>query len=234
MPLFKSSSKKAVGKNIEAEMSAGKPQKQSIAIALDVQRRAKKKKMAYGGKAEDDMNPRVSTHEGRDDEMGRPMSEYMGSKWAEGGRIDEEDGNPHLDAYEGRDDELAEPVDEYMANQWSKGSAPKRKPDDERLPMDEYMDDQFAEGGSVVDRIMQKRMKGKPYAEGGEVEGPEHDSESPADMWEESEEAGLKENYSDSDSHPQPKDSNEHGHDLSDEDMFDMVDQIRKKLKSRK
>ena len=44
MPLLKSKSDKAVGKNISAEMAAGKPQKQAIAIALDVQRRAKGKK----------------------------------------------------------------------------------------------------------------------------------------------------------------------------------------------
>lgn len=44
MPLIKSKSKKAVGKNIEAEEAAGKPRRQAIAIALDVQRRAKGKK----------------------------------------------------------------------------------------------------------------------------------------------------------------------------------------------
>lgn len=40
MPLVKSASKKAVGKNIAKEMQAGKPKKQAIAIALDVQRKA--------------------------------------------------------------------------------------------------------------------------------------------------------------------------------------------------
>ena len=44
MPLIKSKSKKAVGKNIAAETAAGKPRKQAIAISLDVQRRAGKKK----------------------------------------------------------------------------------------------------------------------------------------------------------------------------------------------
>jgi hypothetical protein len=44
MPLIKSKSKAAVGPNIEAETKAGKPRKQAIAIALDVQRRAKGKK----------------------------------------------------------------------------------------------------------------------------------------------------------------------------------------------
>jgi len=46
MPLIKSSSREAVGKNIEAEVAAGKPRRQAIAIALDVQRRARK---ASGG-----------------------------------------------------------------------------------------------------------------------------------------------------------------------------------------
>jgi hypothetical protein len=40
MPLVKSASKKAVGENIRAEKDAGKPQKQAVAIALDVARRA--------------------------------------------------------------------------------------------------------------------------------------------------------------------------------------------------
>lgn len=40
MPLNKSGSKKAVGENIAAEKAAGKPFKQAVAIALDVQRRA--------------------------------------------------------------------------------------------------------------------------------------------------------------------------------------------------
>ena len=44
MPLIKSKSKKAVGKNIKAEKAAGKPQRQAVAIALSVQRRAGKKK----------------------------------------------------------------------------------------------------------------------------------------------------------------------------------------------
>jgi hypothetical protein len=44
MPLIKSKAKKAVGVNIGREEAAGKPRKQAIAIALDVQRRAGKKK----------------------------------------------------------------------------------------------------------------------------------------------------------------------------------------------
>ncbi|HVH93269.1 MAG TPA: hypothetical protein VM783_18030 [Candidatus Acidoferrum sp.] len=40
MPLLKSKSDKAVGKNIATEMKRGKSRKQAIAIALDVQRKA--------------------------------------------------------------------------------------------------------------------------------------------------------------------------------------------------
>jgi len=43
MPLIKSKSDKAVSKNIKTEMKSGKPQKQAVAIALSVQREAKKK-----------------------------------------------------------------------------------------------------------------------------------------------------------------------------------------------
>lgn len=44
MPLIKSPSKQAVSKNIAAEKAADKPQKQAVAIALNVQREARKGK----------------------------------------------------------------------------------------------------------------------------------------------------------------------------------------------
>lgn len=44
MPLKKGYSKKSVSANIKTEMAAGKPQNQAVAIALDVARRAKKKR----------------------------------------------------------------------------------------------------------------------------------------------------------------------------------------------
>jgi len=54
MPLDKSGSKESVGKNIKAEMKAGKPKKQAVAIALNVERdnakgsRRDKLEEAYG------------------------------------------------------------------------------------------------------------------------------------------------------------------------------------------
>jgi hypothetical protein len=42
MPLIKGKSQNAFSKNVKAEIAAGKPQKQAVAIAYDIQRRAKK------------------------------------------------------------------------------------------------------------------------------------------------------------------------------------------------
>jgi hypothetical protein len=44
MPLKQGKSKKAVSSNIKTEMAAGKPQRQAIAIALNVARRSPGKK----------------------------------------------------------------------------------------------------------------------------------------------------------------------------------------------
>lgn len=54
MPLMPGKSKKAFSKNVETEMKAGKPQKQSLAIAFSVQRKNKKKNMAEGGPVDPD------------------------------------------------------------------------------------------------------------------------------------------------------------------------------------
>ena len=50
MPLVKSSSKSAFRKNIKAEMASGKPQKQALAIAYDVKRKAAARKGKSCGK----------------------------------------------------------------------------------------------------------------------------------------------------------------------------------------
>ena len=44
MPLIKSASPKAIGTNYDAEIAAGKPKKQALAIALSVQDKAKDRK----------------------------------------------------------------------------------------------------------------------------------------------------------------------------------------------
>ena len=49
MPLIKSTSKKAFGENVKREIEAGKPQKQSVAIAYSVKREAAKHSHAGEG-----------------------------------------------------------------------------------------------------------------------------------------------------------------------------------------
>ncbi len=44
MPLVKSPSKEAFRKNVKAEIAAGKPQKQAVAIAYSTKREAQKSK----------------------------------------------------------------------------------------------------------------------------------------------------------------------------------------------
>lgn len=44
MPMKKGYGKKTVSKNIKTEMASGKPQKQAVAIALNVAEKAKKSK----------------------------------------------------------------------------------------------------------------------------------------------------------------------------------------------
>lgn len=62
MPLIKSKSPKAFKSNIKAEIAAGKPQKQAVAIAYAVKRKAKK---AYGGSVDPDeiaeSRPRIAS-----------------------------------------------------------------------------------------------------------------------------------------------------------------------------
>lgn len=72
MPLTKSKSAKAFKENVKAEITAGKPQKQAVAIAYDVQRRAKK---ADGGGLYANINAkRQRIAEGSGEKMRKPGS----------------------------------------------------------------------------------------------------------------------------------------------------------------
>lgn len=82
MPLIKGKSKSAVSSNIKTEMAAGKPQKQAIAIALDVARRARfdggALTMAHGGAPKKTFSGPVNGHgPGRTDRY--PLQVLSGS-----------------------------------------------------------------------------------------------------------------------------------------------------------
>src|SRR6266853_3338457 len=87
MPLIKSKSKKAMSKNIEAEMNAGKPQNQSVAIAYDIMRRARKRKMALGGAVE----PEDHDQEGERKDNSRSEPESLQEDMIHDHPSDEED-----------------------------------------------------------------------------------------------------------------------------------------------
>jgi len=75
MPLMHGKSKKAFAHNVEAEMHAGKPQDQSLAIAYATKRKAQKHKMAHGGHVEEQKSgyaaepvPEMEAGDGYEDE----------------------------------------------------------------------------------------------------------------------------------------------------------------------
>ena len=66
MPLSKSGSPEAFKKNVRTEMKAGKPQKQSLAIAYSTKRQAMKNKMAKGGRVAMQTGDSKKAREGSD------------------------------------------------------------------------------------------------------------------------------------------------------------------------
>lgn len=188
MPLIHGKSKKAVSKNIETEMEAGKPQKQSIAIALSVQRAAKKKKMAKGGEinkeesfkaSEADQEPSMKA--GATDKYEGPASkEFMGKRmpaFAKGGKINkeesfesaEEDHEPSMKAgATGKYQSIKK--ENYAGKDWT--GEDEGMSDIESYPHpseEEYMANHMkmlAEGGHVAC----SHCEGKGYADGGMIE----------------------------------------------------------------
>lgn len=97
MPLMNSPSKKAMSKNIETEMKAGKPQKQSIAIAYSIQKKNKRKKMADGGetqqnpKLEESKKQPTDSEKTRVEQFGDQLAVAFGQKkkkMADGGKVE--------------------------------------------------------------------------------------------------------------------------------------------------
>jgi hypothetical protein len=89
MPLIKGKSQKSFEKNVSTEMHAGKPQKQSLAIAFNMQRKAKKKK-AHGGE--------IKAASGRptaDNEETKRSERMM----ADGGKVKAASGRPTADEH---------------------------------------------------------------------------------------------------------------------------------------
>lgn len=192
MPLIKSKSKKAFESNMEAEMKAGKPKDQSLAIAYSMKRKASKK-MADGGmisqsereaqakRMDDEQQSKQEANDSIDEQMDS-IEAAKKHKFAYGGMA-QNDRNPGTPAR--KSDDKRFPESEYMSKNWSEGNPPPRKPDDHRLPEDEYMADHFAYGGMAEDdneppmpgrkpndkRLPMDEYMADHFANGGEVNG---------------------------------------------------------------
>lgn len=94
MPLIKRPSQKAFSHNLKAEMHAGKPQKQALAIAYSVMRRNKHK--AHGGEINKKLHPGEPHHDELAVEQKHAMHEEdmphrmaYGGGYAEGGMVED-------------------------------------------------------------------------------------------------------------------------------------------------
>lgn len=101
MPLMQGKSPKSFSHNVAAEVNAGKPQKQALAIAYAIKR---KKKMAEGGEMEDSPHAAHDHH----DMVRAIMAKHMaaGGCYAEGGEV-EDHMEDHSDDWKSRQEKFA-------------------------------------------------------------------------------------------------------------------------------
>lgn len=245
MSLIKSASKKAVGKNIKAEESSGKSPKQSIAIALNVQRRNKRKKMADGGtiSAASEKRPmpedkHLDAHAiASADAAHSPEEDFVTEERAsidlklsprERAMIERHRMAQGGSVSESFVDEARPSIHDTYADQ--------RDIDDQdsfssRVPFALDDGETDVDSQDMIGTIMAKRKK---MADGGMVDLDSNEEEQPNSYYQRNEDAALKENYdSDMDDVSQSDDSSL-GDELEDEDSHDMVDKIRKSIKSKR
>lgn len=249
MPLIAGKSKKAFSKNVETEMEAGKPQKQSLAIAYSVKRK-NSKKMAKGGSV--DISAASEKRPMPDDinnstDMGTPgPSETMPDFSSEGRpSIDTAISSDEMNMLHKYRKHLASggPVEVDFASEGMEGIDDASTPQDEHMlegaPTRHGSELRAASGKPTADHddmigtIMAKRRK---MADGGEVDLEKESEESPNIADEDNYKANGEEQYDDSQISEQPEDSNEDGDILSDADEHEkgMISSIRGKLKSKR
>lgn len=157
MPLMKGKSEKAFGHNVAAEMHAGKPQKQSLAIAYAVKRRMGKK-MAAGG-----MVPK--------EDLAKEHDPIMHNQ-AQGN----EDLHPGLGLDKAKNMLMAE---QHLSHEkLSHGQLPHPAEPSEHITAHPNLDAEHFAMGGIAERIMAKKKMAMGdvdhYDEGGIVEVPEH------------------------------------------------------------
>lgn len=253
MPLIKSGSKKAIGKNIEMEMASGKPHKQSIAIALSVQRKNKRKKMASGGEVN-----AASSMPSADSSEARSRGMLKGAKTKGSSEIDArkermsgiddasdmremamKDGHSsmHAEELDARKEHMAGIDESHDSREMDMldGHAMKRSSEMRAASGMPDADSDEERPGSVAAAIMHR----KRMAKGGEVDLDENAMEAPNDYDDLNAMAADKDVYAeDAALHDlsSPMDSNELGHELPDEDEHErgMISMLRAKIKAKR
>ena len=246
MPLMQGKSKKAFEHNVTAEIHAGKPQKQSLAIAYDVKRKNQRKKMAQGGTVTAPAEHEATADNGDTLASARKKKSLVDADWTGAPQDKGAQGNKSAKLAENETD-------------WAEGEATEDSRTYEEMNMkgassdplginaDHAEDDKdalhLAHGGdvdehydSIADAILSKKRKAKMMAEGGMVDLEENSEESPNNEDQMSFKANGKEQYDLSQLGDEPEDSNEHGdeREMSEENQHDMVDSIRRKMKMKR
>lgn len=195
MPLMKRKSKKAFEHNVKAEMEAGKPQKQSLAIAFSVKRKAKKaaggsvqsgsKDMNYakGGEVEDsarsESRPMPDKHYNDSKEASRNSGNKPAKEdsWTSRPDIRQSQKGPKTTAIkhpkmvpqDGYSVRLRSEEDD-LQDSASVNDGPQRQP-----PKHDNEEGPDRQGPRVRDMQDEHSTHRKPYAKGGEVEAQDYD-----------------------------------------------------------
>lgn len=158
MPLIQGKSKKSFSKNVETEMHAGKPQKQSLAIAFSVQRRNRKRMAAHGGMMHED----ARLHDQDERQSEHEMHEAHPDCMAHGGEAHMHDAHPECMAHGGRAIRKHEMPDH-----------------EETMPHEDREEDAYANGGEAeqhhLDTHQREHIKAKNFAESKERKYPIED-----------------------------------------------------------
>lgn len=250
MPLMQSKSKKAFSKNVEKEMDAGKPQKQSLAIAYNVKRKNERKKMATGGAitAKDESRPMPDQefNDSSDASMNRGKKSLGKSDWTDDTYSDQASRSFSKPQRE-MDTAFTSESEAKADNSYDSEEMDMEK-ESSSDPMDinghhygDIEDAKYAHGGdiedhydSIAEHVMAK-MRAK-YAEGGMVDLNANSEEAPNYAYMDNHDAYMKEQYDLDQLSSQPEDSNEKGDEREEEseNKHDLVDSVRKKMKAKR
>jgi hypothetical protein len=185
MPLSKGSSQKSFVKNIKTELGAGKPMKQSLAIAYNMQRKNKRKKMADGGDVQSDPQKLQSVSDSFKGAVhsyadgGKICEHCGGGMMAGGGFIGSHQSPKKVNT---RPDLMDHEMDHgYMSHEGDVKRPNMMAHSEDDKDLNQHSVDMHAETSmseeDLVDRIMMNRKQNNPgeakFADGGYAEGDE-------------------------------------------------------------